>query len=104
MRGGRRGLAELVAERAGIPQREALRQVRHVLDAMGEALANGDRLVIAELGSFRAVELETHTRVMPTTPPGEIRVPERIAIRFRPSRALKRRLQLRLSLERRKRS
>ena len=95
MRGGRRGLAEVLASRTELSHEEALAAVRSTVGVMTAWLASGRPLYLRGLGTFTASLRPPQERGHPDDPI-KCSVPERATVTFRPSPELQARLYERL--------
>ncbi len=91
MRGGRRGLAEVLTRTTEMSHLEALAAVRATVGVMTAWLASGRPLYLRGLGTFTATLRAAQERGHPDDPI-QTRVPERATVRFRPSPELQVRL------------
>jgi nucleoid DNA-binding protein len=87
MRGGKRGLARVVAHQEGLGYNESLVAVRVSIRAMIAWMASGRPLHIRGLGTFTPMMRDAQERTSPSDPVKQ--VPERATLLFRPSPRLR---------------
>ncbi|MCL6593573.1 MAG: HU family DNA-binding protein [Alicyclobacillus sp.] len=84
-------LIEELAVRAGLPKARVGRLIDTLCEVVGERLQAGDTVALPPLGRFAYVQRAARKARNPQT--GEqINIPPRAAVQFKPSEALKRRL------------
>ncbi|MBC7213619.1 MAG: integration host factor subunit beta [Burkholderiaceae bacterium] len=91
----RSDLVEALAERfAQLTQRDAEQAVKTILDALGDAMARGQRVEIRGFGSFFVNHLPARTGRNPRSG-AAVAIPARRVPRFKPGKALREAVDLR---------
>ena len=87
----KRDLIQTVAEETGIPKKTAGDALDHIVTEIGNALASGDKVRLAGLGTLRVKGQKARMARNPKT--GEpVQVPAQKAVRFSPDAGLKRQI------------
>lgn len=81
-------LVARIAEEAGISKKAAASALDSVVEAVHEALKKGDKIRVADLGSFAVVKRQARKGVNPRTGV-QIEIPASKAPKFSPSKALR---------------
>ena len=84
-------LTEKLAEQAGIPKVRAAAYINTLVDAIAEALVEGEKVTISDFGTFTVSQRREFTGHNPKNG-SEIRVPARRIPVFRAGKGLKQRL------------
>ena len=82
------GLADAVAEKAGINKPEATKAVAAMLEAIKEGLTRGERIAISGFGTFEAVRRQAREGRNPQTG-GKVQIAASTAVKFKPGKGLK---------------
>ena len=75
-------LIKRISERKSISIKEATRYVNAVLGAIGDALAEGDQVVIPDFGRFKVKTIPEHQGTIPNGK--KIVIPEKQRVTFKP--------------------
>ncbi|MGD9643958.1 MAG: HU family DNA-binding protein [Elusimicrobiales bacterium] len=82
-------IAQAVAEKLGVSKRAGLKVVKAVVGAIASALADGGRVRLSGFGTFKVVERQKRVcKAFGKT----VEVPPHKAVKFKPSIALKKKL------------
>ncbi|MEM0476755.1 MAG: HU family DNA-binding protein [Candidatus Aenigmatarchaeota archaeon] len=81
-------LIKRISSRTGIPQKDVTIIVNALFEEMKNAISNREKIEIREFGSFRVVKRKPKKgRIIKTGK--EIIIPERLTVKFKPSKLLK---------------
>ena len=89
----RRSLAAWLAQRSGLSKRKAYKLLGQVLEGIGEALAAGAVVELRNFGVFEVFERKARRVEVPGR--GQLQVPRRRSVSFRPGKALREALKTR---------
>ena len=75
-------LVSAIAEKAGLTKVDAKNALDATLDAISEALAQGDKIALVGFGTFSVAEKGARTGINPATK-AKIEIPARKAVKFK---------------------
>jgi len=75
-------LVSAIAEKAGLTKVDAKNALDATLDAISEALAQGDKIALVGFGTFSVAEKGARTGINPATK-AKIEIPARNAVKFK---------------------
>lgn len=75
-------LVSAIAEKAGLSKVDAKNALDATLDAISEALAQGDKIALVGFGTFSVAEKGARTGINPATK-AKIEIPARKAVKFK---------------------
>ena len=75
-------LVSAIAEKAGLTKVDAKNALDATLDAISEALAQGDKIALVGFGTFPVAEKGARTGINPATK-AKIEIPARKAVKFK---------------------
>ena len=75
-------LVSAIAEKAGLTKVDAKNALDATLDAISEALAQGDKIALVGFGTFSVAEKGARTGINPA-PKAKIEIPARKAVKFK---------------------
>ena len=75
-------LVSAIAEKAGLTKVDAKNALDATLDAISEALAQGDKIALVGFGTFSVAEKGSRTGINPATK-AKIEIPARKAVKFK---------------------
>lgn len=85
----KRELVIKISDETGLRQGAVLDLIQRTLDAITEALANGDTVVIRRFGSFHVRETGAKVGRNPKKPAKDVVIPARATVKFKPANQLK---------------
>lgn len=89
----KRMLAERVASETGITARDSLNILHSMMNAIVEALVNGNKVEFRKFGMFEVQVRRSRIGRNPKNPAAVVKIPERKVVRFRAGKVLKQRVR-----------
>jgi len=89
----KRELVVKISDETGLTQQLVFEVVRLTMDAISDALANGDSVVLRKFGAFQVKESKAKIGRNPKNPSKPVKIPPRATVRFKAANALKERVE-----------
>ena len=103
----KRELAIRITERIGangieITQQTIAEVLQTLIDEIADALAHGDNVVLRKFGSFEVRELKAKLGRNPKQPGSTVAIPARAAVKFKPGKEMRERVESALKVVRKR--
>lgn len=89
----KRDMAIQIAEQTNLTQNEVAQVVQMTLDAIADDLARGESIELRNFGVFEVRVRKSRKGRNPNSPEREIPIPERVVVKFRAGKELKKRVE-----------
>ncbi len=88
----KRDLIVKISKETGITQQQVFDVVQHTLEAVTDALAEGDEVVLRNFGSFLIRVTKAKIGRNPNKPSTDVVIPERAIVKFKPGKEMRERV------------
>lgn len=88
----KRDLVNKISAEIGLTQNEVFNVIQNAVDIISETLAEGDRVVIRNFGTFQIKEVKAKVGRNPKNPGKDVPIPARSVVKFKVGKDLKERV------------